>query len=170
MLELLATVFLSPGVKGFFEDPRYLLGLPLAAVGIFGLLLALSPVELRWPQQQSAGYSEAVAPGAAGHPSPSVYVTVGIILAVITMIEVGIYYIDMAQGALIAFLLALSGMKFVMVVLWFMHLRFDNKLFSVFFGGGDVAGRCALRGRPDQSERRTRLARRAGRSWPRFET
>lgn len=134
MLELLGVVFLSPGVKGFFEDPRYLLGLPLAALGILGLLLVLSPVELRWPQAPT-GSDAVLAHGVEGHPSPSTYVTVGIVLAVITMIEVGIYYIDMAEGALIGFLLALSAMKFVMVILWFMHLRFDNKLFSVFFGG-----------------------------------
>lgn len=135
MLELLAAAVLSPGIKGFFEDPRYLLGLPLAAIGVLGLLLVISPVELRWPQQQSAGSSDVVAAGADHHPPPSVYVTVGIILAVITMIEVAIYYVDIAEGMLIAVLLALSGMKFVMVILWFMHLRFDNKLFSVFFGG-----------------------------------
>ena len=134
-MDLLATVFLSPGVKGFFEDPRYLLGLPLAALGLLGLMIALSPIELRRPQQQAAGYSHAVAQGAEGHPGPEVYVTVGFILAVITMLEVGIYYIDMVTGALVTILMALSGLKFVLVVLWFMHLRFDNKLFTVFFSG-----------------------------------
>lgn len=135
MLELLTVVVLSPGVKGFFEDPRYLLGLPLAALGLLGLMIAISPIELRRPQQQAAGYAAVVAPGADHHPPPSVYVTVGIILAVITMVEVGVYYMNIAQGALIGVLLALSAMKFVMVILWFMHLRFDNKLFSVFFAG-----------------------------------
>jgi len=33
-------------------------------------------------------------------------------------------------------LLALSAMKFVLVALWFMHLRFDTRLFSILFGGG----------------------------------
>ena len=134
MLSLLVPLFLSPGVKGFFEDPRYLLGLPLAALGVAGILLALSPVELRWPQP--ATQLAHVAPGAEGHPSPSVYITVGLILAVVTMIEVGVYYIDMVEGVFISILLTLSAMKFVMVVLWFMHLRFDNKIFSVLFAGG----------------------------------
>jgi cytochrome c oxidase subunit 4 len=64
-----------------------------------------------------------------------VYLTVGLILAVITVVEVAIYYVDMVEGVLISLLIALSLMKFVMVVLWFMHLRFDNRLFSIFFGG-----------------------------------
>jgi len=132
MQELLAAVFLSPGVKGFFEDPRYLLGLPLAAIGVLGLMIALAPIELRRPQAAS---SAVLAEGAEHHPAPTVYMTVGIILAVITVFEVAIYYVDLAQGLLVAVLLALSAMKFVMVVLWFMHLKFDNRLFSIMFSG-----------------------------------
>ncbi len=30
----------------------------------------------------------------------------------------------------------LSATKFLFVVLWFMHLKFDNRLFSILFGGG----------------------------------
>ncbi len=134
MLSLLLPFFLSPGVKGFFEDPRYLLGLPLAALGAAGILIVLSPVELRWPQP--ATQPAHVAAGAEGHPTPSVYITVGVILAVVTMLEVAIYYVDMVEGVFISILLALSGMKFVLVVLWFMHLRFDSKIFSVLFAGG----------------------------------
>jgi cytochrome c oxidase subunit 4 len=130
--EVLA-VFLSPGVKGLFEDPRWLLGAPLAALGVLGLLIALSPIELRWPQP--APSDEMILPQPEGHPGPSVYLTVGLILAVITVIEVAIYYVDMVEGLLMTILLALSAMKFVLVVLWFMHLRFDNRIFSVFFGG-----------------------------------
>ena len=45
---------------------------------------------------------------------------------------------DLADGALLGMLLALSALKFVIVVLWFMHLKFDNKLFSIMFTGGLV--------------------------------
>jgi cytochrome c oxidase subunit 4 len=134
MLDAILAVFLSPGVKGLFEDPRWLLGAPLAGLGALGLLIALSPIELRWPQPSTTS-EETILPPPEGHPGPSVYLTVGVILAVITLIEVAIYYVDMAEGLLLTFLLALSALKFVLVVLWFMHLRFDNQLFSVFFGG-----------------------------------
>ena len=49
MLELL-TVLLAIDGKAFFENPAYLLGIPLIAVGALGALVALTPVELKWPQ------------------------------------------------------------------------------------------------------------------------
>jgi len=36
----------------------------------------------------------------------------------------------------VALLIALSILKFSLVVLWFMHLKFDNRLFSQLFVGG----------------------------------
>ncbi len=56
----------------------------------------------------------------------------------ITAVEVAIYYVDMADGLLLAILLVLSAAKFVLVALWFMHLRFDNKMLSVMFSAGMV--------------------------------
>ncbi len=35
---------LAGGAKGFFEDPAYLIGTPLLAVGVAGLLLMLAPI------------------------------------------------------------------------------------------------------------------------------
>src|SRR3972149_11843485 len=69
----------------------------------------------------------------AKHPGPLEYTQIGVVLGVITLIEVGIYYIDMAHGLLVFFLIVLSVVKFSMVVLWFMHLKFDNRLFSSMF-------------------------------------
>ena len=67
------------------------------------------------------------------HPGPLEYAQIGAILTVITMIEVGIYYIDMSHTVLVVILMGLSLVKFSMVVLWFMHLKFDNRLFSSMF-------------------------------------
>lgn len=135
LLDLIAAVVLSSGVKGFLEDPRYLLGIPLAALGAVGLMIALSPVELKRPQSQPQSGDVILPHGAEGHPGPLEYIVIGLILFVITVIEVGVYYLEMADGAMIAVLLTLSAMKFVLVLLWFMHLRFDNQLFSIFFSG-----------------------------------
>ena len=77
------------------------------------------------------------------HPSPKQYVWVAIILAIVTAAEVGIYYIGFFEehtGALIAFLIAFALMKFVMVAAWFMHLRFDSRVFRRFFITGIVLG------------------------------
>lgn len=75
------------------------------------------------------------------HPSPRQYVLIAILLAVVTAIEVGIYYIDFFKensNVLIAFLLAFAFVKFVMVALWFMHLKFDAHLFRRFLVTGVI--------------------------------
>lgn len=70
------------------------------------------------------------------HPGPTEYVKIALILAVVTAVEVGLYYLELAKGAMILLLLVLSAVKFALVILFFMHLRFDNKLFSWFFVSG----------------------------------
>jgi cytochrome c oxidase subunit IV len=72
------------------------------------------------------------------HPGPRQYVMVAIILAVVTAAEVAIYYVTALEGVLIPFLLAFSVIKFALVALWFMHLRFDSRLFARLFVTGIV--------------------------------
>lgn len=67
------------------------------------------------------------------HPGPKQYVGVAIFLAVITLVEVILFYVDMPEVALVASLVTLSAIKFGMVVGWFMHLRFDSLLFRRLF-------------------------------------
>src|SRR3990172_8800270 len=67
------------------------------------------------------------------HPGPLEYAQIGLVLAIVTAIEVAIYYLDIAHGLLVTFLVILSTIKFSLVVLWFMHLKFDNRLFSSMF-------------------------------------
>ena len=136
MLALATVLLSSPGPKGFFENEAYLIGLPLVILGVLGVLLAFSPVELRWPQPAQPVAEGEMEVAAEGHPDAGTYVAVGLILAVVTVLEVAIYYVDALQGALLGMLLTLSALKFVMVALWFMHLRFDNRLFTILFVGG----------------------------------
>jgi len=70
------------------------------------------------------------------HPSAMEYVQIGVILAIITAVEVALYYIDMDFTLLVTLLCMLSVVKFSMVVLWFMHLKFDATLFTVLFSSG----------------------------------
>jgi cytochrome c oxidase subunit IV len=72
------------------------------------------------------------------HPSPRQYVNIGIILAIITAAEVGIYYVPALEDLLVPFLIAFAVVKFVMVASWFMHLRFDSRLFRRLFVTGIV--------------------------------
>jgi cytochrome c oxidase subunit 4 len=73
------------------------------------------------------------------HPGDMLYVKVALILAVLTALETSTYWIDFGSFAM-PLLLILMGIKFVMVVSYFMHLKFDNPLFSfVFYSGLGLA-------------------------------
>jgi cytochrome c oxidase subunit 4 len=76
--------------------------------------------------------------GDHAHPGPLEYAQIGVVLAIITAVEVALYYIDIGFTPLVLVLIVLSAAKFLFVVLWFMHLKFDNRLFSTMFAGGFV--------------------------------
>ncbi|CAA9542991.1 MAG: hypothetical protein AVDCRST_MAG70-270 [uncultured Thermomicrobiales bacterium] len=76
--------------------------------------------------------------GHEGHPGESTYIRVALILAVVTAIEVAIYYIDVLSGILVPALVALSVGKFVAVVGYFMHLKFDDRKLTAIFVTGLV--------------------------------
>ena len=63
------------------------------------------------------------------------YIVIALILAAITALEVSTYYVDFGPLFLPS-LLIMMVIKFVMVVSYFMHLKFDNKLFSWLFYTG----------------------------------
>ncbi|MHB1168443.1 MAG: cytochrome C oxidase subunit IV family protein [Longimicrobiales bacterium] len=70
-----------------------------------------------------------------GHASLKTYVIIGAILTIVTAIEVAIYYIPALASVEAPLLIALSFGKFMLVVLFYMHLKFDSKIFSrVFYG------------------------------------
>jgi cytochrome c oxidase subunit 4 len=71
------------------------------------------------------------------HPTWSTYWKVAVILTLITALEVWIYYIPafVASRFFVPVLLVLSAVKFVTVVLFYMHLRYDHRLFKVLFTG-----------------------------------
>jgi cytochrome c oxidase subunit 4 len=71
-----------------------------------------------------------------GHGSPMFYAIIGVILAIITFIEFAIFYVESLGVLMLPILLALSLLKFVMVIGFFMHLRFDSKLFTYLFVAG----------------------------------
>lgn len=67
------------------------------------------------------------------HPGVSEYVMIGVILAVLTAIEVALYFAPVLRSVTIPALLFLTALKFVLVVAWFMHLRFDATFFRRVF-------------------------------------
>jgi cytochrome c oxidase subunit 4 len=80
---------------------------------------------------------DAHAPDDGGHrhkePTDKQYVIIALLLAALTAIEIAATEVGPDGGLLIASLLVLMVVKFAFVILFFMHLRFDNKLFSRMF-------------------------------------
>ena len=76
-------------------------------------------------------------PGVEEHyPDEWQYIKVALILFAITMGEVGIYYVSGAAHAVVTLMLFMMIAKFSIVALYFMHLRFDSKLFRRLFVTG----------------------------------
>ncbi len=67
------------------------------------------------------------------HPKTSTYLAIAGILAVITVVEVGVFYVPSLKGVLAPMLLSLSAVKFSLVVMFYMHLKSDHKLFTAIF-------------------------------------
>lgn len=71
------------------------------------------------------------------HPTWSTYWKVAVILTLITAVEVWVYYIPafVASKLFVPSLLIMSAIKFVTVILFYMHLKYDHKLFRALFAG-----------------------------------
>ncbi len=68
------------------------------------------------------------------HPSDRNYIVIAIILAAITALEVGTYFIeDASTTLLVVALFPMMIAKFAIVCGWFMHLKYDNPLFKRVF-------------------------------------
>ena len=69
----------------------------------------------------------------ADHASIGTYLKVATILAVITALEFGVIYIRRLTPILVPLLIILSVGKFALVVMYFMHLRYDTKPLTFLF-------------------------------------
>ena len=76
------------------------------------------------------------APEDTPHPTPLTYFKVAMTLAAITAAEVGVFYVEELGKGIIPILVVLSGTKFALVAMFYMHLRYDARLFSGLFVGG----------------------------------
>ena len=72
----------------------------------------------------------------AAHPTPITYAKVAALLGVITGVEVGIFYIEAIKDFLVVVFIVLSTVKFALVAMFYMHLRYDSRIFTGLFVGG----------------------------------
>ena len=69
------------------------------------------------------------------HTSNKTYILVAAVLAMITGVEVMVFYIQALRPVIVPILVALSAAKFVLVVSFFMHLKYDGKILRGLFAG-----------------------------------
>ena len=68
------------------------------------------------------------------HPTVDVYLRVAAALVILTVLEVGVFYVPAFHPVLVPVLLVLSTAKFALVVMFYIHLKADNKFFTFLFG------------------------------------
>jgi caa(3)-type oxidase subunit IV len=64
------------------------------------------------------------------HPTPRTYAKIAVVLTVVTMIEVWVFYLPSLKFALVPILAVLSALKFALVAMFYMHLKFDHPVFT----------------------------------------
>ena len=78
------------------------------------------------------------------HPTVRAYIIIALILGVITLIEFGVFYLEFNRILFILVFIVLSGVTFAIVIMYYMHLKFDDNLFSKLFLGGLALAGAAL--------------------------
>lgn len=79
-----------------------------------------------------------------GHATVGTYVKITVILGVITAIEIGAIYLNWPDWIRYTLLGILSVAKFAMVVAFFMHLFYDNRVLTFLFLAGLVMATMTL--------------------------
>jgi cytochrome c oxidase subunit 4 len=69
-----------------------------------------------------------------------IYVQIAMLLAVITGIEIVTVYLPFARWILFSVLVVFSAVKFLFVIFFFMHLRWDKPFCTILFFIGLILG------------------------------
>lgn len=71
--------------------------------------------------------------------TPFFYVIIGVLLGVLTVVEVWFFTIDDVFGSFfVTIMLLLALFKFIVVLAFFMHLRFEKNLLTLVFTSGFI--------------------------------
>lgn len=81
----------------------------------------------------SGGHGPGTAAHEQEHASIKTYVLIGLVLTIITAAEVAVFYIPALHPHIVPILMTMSAAKFALVVMFYMHLKFDSRIFSSVF-------------------------------------
>jgi len=84
-------------------------------------------------EQHAPAVSEQHASATEHHPTIRIYVIVAVILTAVTGLEFGVIYVRRLAPVLLPLLLTLSAGKFALVVMFYMHLRYDSRVLAFLF-------------------------------------
>ncbi len=87
---------------------------------------------------QSGDHAHAAKGPGEDHSSVAGYIWIGVILAVVTFVEVAVLYIEALEAVEVPILVILSTAKVILVVLYFMHLKMDHKALTWLFMSGVI--------------------------------
>ena len=77
---------------------------------------------------------------AENHPGPATYAKIAAVLVAITAVEFIVYYVQSLHVVLVPVLLVLSSIKFALVAMFYMHLKFDNGVYTRLLVAGIIIG------------------------------
>jgi cytochrome c oxidase subunit IV len=80
-----------------------------------------------------AAHADGHGKGAVAH-----YIKIGVILAILTFVEVGVFYAEALAAVEVPLLILLSTAKLILVVMFFMHLKSDHRSLTWLFLSGVV--------------------------------
>lgn len=74
--------------------------------------------------------------GERAHPGGRTYLIVAATLAGLTAVEVMVFYVETLRPLILPLLLTLMVVKFALVAMFFMHLRYDSPILTGIFSWG----------------------------------
>ena len=109
-------------------DSTELVTLPDAGLPAAGAVDELAHVGDPYPVEQHA------------HPGPRQYVLIGVVLVILTAVEVATSYLEghVNSNLLIVALAIMAAVKFFLVAAWYMHMKQDSPVFRRLFVTGIV--------------------------------
>ena len=67
------------------------------------------------------------------HPGAATYLIIAAFLIVLTAMEITVFYVHALRPVLVPVLIVLAAAKFALVVMFYMHLKYDGWLLSGVF-------------------------------------